>query len=300
VSVNDVLTLIVGAVAVAVPLAGLVISNRVDERATRGTLSDLTLKLNELMAAYDELAPDKKFMPSREIETLVLQAEFMMRRLKSRGKARYPRSSVAATLAMALHKVNDFRWSDRYWSVAAESADDDFRVIVSSYWGAALCYRGQLAKGRAVVDKALGELPRDDGDSCIVKADACLTMAQWDKEQAVDWLDEARGAYKDIPDDDRREVYAPGGVPVLTLQGFDFSRANLQRANLHGADLAGASLAGTDLSGADLSNAILTDADLTDAVFAGADLTDAVIGRTAALPAGWRRDDESGRVMAIR
>lgn len=301
VSVNDVLTLFVAAAAAAVPLAGLIISNRVDERSTRGTLSDLTLKISELMAAYDELAADRKFMPSREIETLVLQAEFMMRRLTSRGgKARYPRSSVAATLAMALHKVNDFRWSDRYWSVAAESAEDDFKLIVSSYWGAALCYRGQLTEGRAVMDKALGELPHDDGDSCIVKADACLTMAQWDKTQAGGWLAKAGLAYKSIPDHERREVYAPAGVPVLTLQGFDFSRANLERANLAGADLTGASLAGADLTSADLTSSILTDADLTDAVFTGADLTGAVIGETAALPAGWQRDDESGRVMAIR
>jgi hypothetical protein len=288
--------LIVGVATVAVPFAAVVISNRVDERSTRSALSDLTLKIGKRMAAYEVLAPDKRFMPSREIETLVLQAEFMMRRLTVRGRARYPRSSVATTLALALDKVNDFRWSDTYWSIAAESAEGDFRAIVSGYWGAALCYRGQVTKGRAVVNKALDELSPDDGDSRIVKADACLNMAQWDKTNAVGWLESARREYQDIPDPERHEAYAPHGVPVLTLRGYDFSDANLKEAKLGGADLTGASLAGADLTGADLTGAILTDADLTGAVLAGANLTGAVIGQTAAAPGGWVRDEESGRL----
>jgi hypothetical protein len=294
VSVNDVLTLIVAVAAVAVPFAVVLINNRVDERSTRSALSDLTLKISERTAAYDDLAADKKFPPSREIETLVLQAEFMMRRLASRGRPRYPQSSVAATLAMALHKVNDFRWSDTYWSMAAASAEGEFKVKVSSYWGAALIERRQESKGRAVVDEALDELPSDDGDSCIVKADACLTMAEWDKKQAADWLDRARLAYQSIPDHDRREAYAPGGVAALTLQGCGFSGANLQHARLGGADLTGVSLAGADLSGADLTNSNLTDADLTGAVLTGADLTGAVIGPGATPPSGWLRDDATG------
>jgi len=301
VSVNDVLTLLIAAAAVAVPFAVVLINNRADERTTRSALSDLTLKISERTAAFDDLAADKRFMPSREIETLVLQAEFMMRGLTIRGRARYPQSSVATTVAMALDKVNDFRWSDHYWSIAAESAEGDFKVIVSSYWGAALCFRGQATTGRAVVNKALDELSPDDGDSEIVKADACLTMAQWDKKQAVDWLDRARLAYESIPDHDRHDAYCPGGVPMLTLQGFDFSDANLKHAKLARADLSGANLARANLTDADLTNSTLTDADLTGAVLAdadltGADLTGAVVGPTAALPGGWVRDEESGQL----
>lgn len=136
-SINDGLTLIVAAAAVMVPLAALFISNHVDQRAARSTLTDLTLKISQLTAAYDDLAVDKRFAPSREIETLVLQAEFLIRRLTTRRRVLYPQSSVAATLAMALDKVNDFWWSDKYWPIAAEAAEDHFKIITSSYWGAA-------------------------------------------------------------------------------------------------------------------------------------------------------------------
>ena len=300
-SVNDVLTLIVAVAAVAVPFAAVIISNHVDQRSTRSTLSDLTMQISKSTAAYDDLAADKSFIASREIETLVLQAEFLMRRLTIRGRALYPQSSVAATLAMALHKVHDYRWSDRYWSIAAGSAEDDFKVKVSSYWGAALIERRQETKGRAVVDKALDELPSDDGDSCIVKADACLTMAEWDKQHAAGWLNKARLAYEDIPDRDRREAYAPNGVAALPLQGYGFSDANLQHARLAGADLTGVNLAGADLTGADLTGAYLTksnltDADLTGAELTGADLTGAVIGKAATPPDGWVRDGATGRL----
>ena len=167
-SVNDVLTLIVAAAAVAVPLAALFISNHVDERAARSTLTDLTLTISKRVAAYDDLAADKRFAPSREIETLVLQAEFLIRRLTTRRGALYPQSSVATTLAMALDKVNDFWWSDKYWPVADQAADDHFKVITCGYWAAALCRRGAFTEGRKVINDAL-----------ILQPDFVTFMAAW-------------------------------------------------------------------------------------------------------------------------
>jgi len=296
VTFNDILTLIIAAAAVAVPAVAIVIGIGVDQRSTRSALTDLTLKMGDSMAAYDDLAADKKFLPSREIETLVLQAEFMMKRLTTRKKAHYPQSPVAATLAMALDKVNDFRWSDKYWSIATKTAEGDFKVIVSSYWAAALCYRGEVTRGRDLVNKALAGLPPDDADSCIVKADVCLTIAQWDNAQAVDWVNKAKQAYLDIPDPERRQVYSPNGVPMLNLQGFDFSNANLRNVNLADADLTIVNFTNADLTGANLTNTTLTNATLTDAIFADADLTGAVIEETAVLPTGWERDSDSGRL----
>lgn len=306
VSINDVLTLIVAAAAVAVPFAAILISNHVDRRATRSALTDLTLKISQQTSAYDALAADKKFAPNREIEMLVLQAEFLMKRLASRRGVLYPQSSVAATMAMALDKVNDFWWSDKYWPVAVEAAEDHFKVITSGYWAAALCRRGALTAGRTVANNALKKLPTDDTDSCIVKADACLTMAQSDQKQAVNWLDRAKQAYKSIPERDRHRAYVPHGVPFLNLQGFNFSGANLKHAklasadftsaSLAGADLTGADLTGVNLTGADLTNTNLIDTNLTDTILTGADLTGAVINSTAVPPNGWERDDTSGQL----
>jgi Pentapeptide repeats (8 copies) len=227
---------------------------------------------------------------------MVLQAEFLMRRLTTRRRVLYPQSSVATTLAMALDKVNDFWWSDRYWPIAAEAAEDHFKVITCSYWGAALCRRGAFTKGRDVVNNALDKLSSDDADSWIVKADACLTMSQWDKKQAVNWLDRAKHAYRNIPEHDRHEAYAPHGVPLLTLQGFDLSGANLKHVNMADADLTGANLAGADLTGANLTNANLTDANFADTILTGADLNGAIINQNVAPPDGWERDNNSGRL----
>jgi len=297
VSVNDVLTLVVAAAAVAVPLAAVFISNHVDERATRSTLTDLTLKISKRTAAYDDLAVDKRFAPGREIETLVLQAEFLMRRLTARRRVLYPQSSVATTLAMALDKVNDFWWSDNYLPIAVEAAEGHFKVLTCSYWGAALCRRGAFTKGRDIVNNALKELSSDDADTWIVKADACLNMAQWDNDQAANWLDRAKQAYKSIPEHDRHEVYAPHGVPVLNLQGFNFSGANLKHVNLAGANLTEVNLAGADLTGANLTNANLTDANLADTILTRADLNGAIINQTVEPPDGWELDNDSGRLM---
>ena len=319
---NDVFTLLLAAAGVAGSLAAIFIGAQVDLRATRSTLTDLTLRISRQTAKYDDAAADKQFGQSREIETLVLQAEFVAYRLRPRWyrrQALFPHSSVAATLAMALEKVSDFWWADRHWDAAVTAADDRFKVVASSYWGAALCARGELEQARSVVRTALQGLPSDEGNNCLVKADACLTMAQWDRGRAVNWLDEAGREYLAIPEPERREAYAPGGIPALTLEGDVFSDANLRqacltganlknatltraclsganltRADLSEADLSGADLSGADLAGARLGGAVLTDANLTGTVLTGADLSGAMLGQGAQVPEGWHRDEQTG------
>jgi len=314
-SVNDILTVIVAALAVVVPTVALMISNRVDERAARNALTDLAVNISKRTAAYQNLAESKKFVPMQEIEMLVRQAEYLMIRLTTRfpkRKAQFPESSVAATLAMALDQVNDFWWADKYWQTAANNADPYFYALTCSYWGEALCRRADFKKARDVVAEALKGLPSDkDADACIVKGDVCLSMAKWDKSRAGDWLAKAKSEYRRIPEDDGRyDFYVPGGNPWLNLSRADLSDADLQSADLTGANLSNAILRGANLVGSNLADADLSDADLTNAILTGADLTSAnlsdvklsgaIISDTVALPLGWQREPSSGRLTSIR
>jgi hypothetical protein len=91
---------------------------------------------------------------------------------------------------------------------------------------------------------------------------------------------------------------------------INLNAAVLTRADLTGADLTGANLAFADLTGADLTFAVLTRADLTGANLArddltgglgsadltGADLSSSLWPSDAAVPEGWRRDTDSGRL----
>jgi hypothetical protein len=104
------------------------------------------------------------------------------------------------------------------------------------------------------------------------------------------------------------------------LTGADLTGANLIFANFAFADLTGADLTGAnltfanlifaDLTRADLTFAVLTRADLTGANLArddltgglgsadltGADLSSSLWPSDAAVPEGWRRDTDSGRL----
>ena len=93
------------------------------------------------------------------------------------------------------------------------------------------------------------------------------------------------------------------------LIGANLIGANLIRADLRGADLAGANLIGANLYRADLTDADLTRADLTAANLtdvnlyradlAGADLSGAVWPADAAVPKGWVRDTQFGRLKRL-
>jgi Pentapeptide repeats (8 copies) len=91
-----------------------------------------------------------------------------------------------------------------------------------------------------------------------------------------------------------------------SLRHADLADARLIAANLFMADLSGADLSRAWLIGADLAQAYLTDADLSDADLRGANLsrtslrntnlTGALLAPNAAVPMGWERDTDSGRL----
>ena len=119
----------------------------------------------------------------------------------------------------------------------------------------------------------------------------------------------------------RNPRYDPQGISVRrpglqmdVLYGPDLTRANLTHADLAGANLTYAKLSGADLSGADLfgadlthaflaradlTGADLTHADLTDANLTGADLDRALWPPDVAVPEGWQRDADSGRLKPV-
>jgi hypothetical protein len=74
------------------------------------------------------------------------------------------------------------------------------------------------------------------------------------------------------------------------------TRADLTGANLFLAHLSDADLTGANLTKAHLASANLTGADLTGADFTSADLRRASWPADAAVPKGWHRDAESGRL----
>lgn len=307
-STNDVLTLVIAVLAVVVPAVALVISDHVDRRSARATLTDMTLRISKQSADYEKLDQPLKWQPAQELEMLVRQAEYLMDRLTvrfPRRKTLFPEASVAATLAWALDQVNDFWWADKHWQTAADAADPYLRASACSYWGQALCRRTDYRQARTVVCGALERLPSGEADACIVQGDTCLNMAQWDTKWADNWVAKARSAYSAIPKSDGRyDTYLPGGKPWLNLGGWMLADAQLRDTDLTGADLTRANLTGADLTGADLTGADLTDADLT-----GADLTDtklsdtkltgALVAETGPFPSGWERDTISGRLTPV-
>jgi Pentapeptide repeats (8 copies) len=302
-STNDVLTLVIAVLAVVVPAVALVISNHVDRRSARATLTDMTLRISKQSADYEKLDQPLKWQPAQELEMLVRQAEYLMDRLTvrfPRRKTLFPESSVAATLAWALDQVNDFWWADKHWRTAADAADPYLRATACSYWGEALCRRTDYRQARTVVGGALERLPSAEADACIVKGDTCLNMAQWDLKWAGEWVAKARNAYSAIPKSDGRyDTYLPGGKPWLNLRGWMLANAQLRHADLSGADLTGADLTGADLTGADLTEADLTEADLTDAKLSDTKLAGALVAEKGPFPSGWERDTTSGRLTPV-
>jgi hypothetical protein len=84
-----------------------------------------------------------------------------------------------------------------------------------------------------------------------------------------------------------------------SLRGASLRWAYLIRADLTGADLTGAHLPYTDLTRAKFIDADLTGADLTGADLTGAKLTGALWPTGAAVPKGWQRDTDSGRLKRV-
>jgi uncharacterized protein YjbI with pentapeptide repeats len=80
------------------------------------------------------------------------------------------------------------------------------------------------------------------------------------------------------------------------LGDANLNHANLTRAKLAAADLVGAILTDADLTGATLAGAALAAANLVGAILTDADLTGTLWPPDAAVPEGWKRGGESGRL----
>ena len=80
------------------------------------------------------------------------------------------------------------------------------------------------------------------------------------------------------------------------LNGADLTYAHAINVNLSGADLTRAILNSADLTGSNLTLADLTGAQIINVDLTGADLTYALWPTDAALPTGWQRDTDSGRL----
>jgi hypothetical protein len=83
------------------------------------------------------------------------------------------------------------------------------------------------------------------------------------------------------------------------LAGANLTGANLTDANLTGANLTGAHLTSARLTKANLTGADLTGVDLTSAKLTDADLTDALVAAGSAIPEGWQRDADTGRLKRV-
>jgi hypothetical protein len=92
---------------------------------------------------------------------------------------------------------------------------------------------------------------------------------------------------------------AEANLVDANLDGADLHAVNLHGALLMRANLVGAYLSGALLTGAYLHGADLTGADLDRANFTRADLTGATWPADAAVPEGWQRDPESGRLNQV-
>lgn len=231
-SVNDFLTLIVAAVAVAVPTVALIISDAVDKRATRSTLTDLAVNVNTKAVAYqdedweldanrdmkDDIRRKREgehFVRMQEIEMLVGQADFLINRIKPGsfaqripGLARKPPypTSVAVTLAQALETVNDPWWADRYWALSAQTDDEHVRALTYKYWGMALCARQEFQRGRCKVYEGLKVVTSAAASECIFRGDICAAMVDFDPERAGCWSAAALDEFDKVSSDD--ELYS--------------------------------------------------------------------------------------------
>jgi hypothetical protein len=113
-----------------------------------------------------------------------------------------------------------------------------------------------------------------------------------DANTAEPWSGTLCGPTGIQPGTDASNVDLPGAnLYRCNLTGVNFSNTNLSGANLTQANLTGANLTNANLSGANLSQATLDDANLSGTDLSGANLDGAhgtgIIGKPAALPAGW-------------
>jgi hypothetical protein len=240
-SLNDLVTAIVALTAVLVPFAALVISDAVDKRAARSTLTDLAVKINKKAAAYDKLfaatqsaqaaadrvqnkGNDDLYTRVKELEMLVSQADFLVNRLKPGvitrwipqlgRRPRYP-SSVAITLAQALESAEDPWWADRYWRMGIETHDPHERAWAYTYWAVALCGRYEYKCARKKVAEGLEGFTSQTADACIFRGDIYATIIPFDSDNS-EWSADALREYRATPKNDEQYKTAEDRIKRVT------------------------------------------------------------------------------------
>lgn len=230
-SVNDLVTAILALGAVLVSIVALIISDAVDKRATRNTLTDLAVKINQKAAAYDKLlnetgsakatadyartkGSDDLYTRVKELEMLAGQADFLISRLgpgvvsrwipSLAHRPRYP-WSVTITIAQALESAQDPWWADRYWELGVKTRDQYVRAWTYIYWGMALCVRLEYSRAREKVTEGLNGFIAPGPDACIFRGDLYAAIIPFDPGYGK-WTTNALREYGAVLDTD--ELYS--------------------------------------------------------------------------------------------
>jgi len=228
-SLNDLVTAVLALAAILVPFAALIISDAVDKRATRSTLTDLAVKINQKAAAYDKLVTTTEsakvaedyartkgssdlYTRVKELEMFAGQADFLINRLRPGAvtrwipllgrRPRYP-WSITITLAQALESAQDPWWADRYWRMSIETHDPHERAWAYTYWAMALCNRLEYKCARDKVIDGLRGFTSREADACIFRGDAYAALIPFDPDNS-EWSTDALREFGSIPDTDEQ------------------------------------------------------------------------------------------------
>jgi hypothetical protein len=228
-SSNDLVTAILALAAILVPFAALIISDAVDKRAARSTLTDLAVKINQKAAAYDKLMTTTEsakaaeeyartkgssdlYTRVKELEMFAGQADFLINRLRPGvvirwipllgRRPRYP-WSVTIALAQALESAQDPWWADRYWRMGIETRDPHERAWGYAYWAMALCNRLEYKRAREKVIEGLKGFTSREADACIFRGDVYAALIPYDPKNN-EWSTDALREYGFILDTDEQ------------------------------------------------------------------------------------------------
>jgi hypothetical protein len=228
-SSNDLVTAILALAAILVPFAALIISDAVDKRAARSTLTDLAVEINQKAAAYDKLTATTEsakvaedyarnkgssdlYTRVKELEMLAGQADFLINRLRPGvvirwipllgRRPRYP-WSVTITLAQALESAQDPWWADRYWRMGIETRDPHERAWGYAYWAMALCNRLEYKCAHKKVIDGLKGFTSREADACIFRGDVYAALIPYDLDNS-EWSTDALREYGFILDTDEQ------------------------------------------------------------------------------------------------
>ena len=230
-SINDLVTAIIALAAVLVPFAALLISDAVDKRSARSTLTDLAVKVNDMATSYAKLqsetgstkaaedyartkGTDDLYTLCTEIEMLVGQADFLVSRLEPGwfirwipSLARRPRYawSIPVTLAQTLESTDDPWWADQYWEKSVRAEDQHVRAWAFCYWTMALCNRGEYKRAGEKITEGLKDFTSPAASERIFRGEIYAALIPYEPSDSKCWSDKALQEYDLVSEED--ELY---------------------------------------------------------------------------------------------